>query len=321
MTKMTDDDFNESEMFSPQAAAAAIPVPPVEVAVPASVDTTDHNPLSRYFRLPGLSVKLPTMGAFFPKGGVELDSNGEVAVYPMRAADELLLASPDALMNNTAITNLIRSCVPAIKTPEYISAPDLDALLIAIRVASNGETMELEMECPECKKPSNFEIFLPVVLSGMQTIPEVNPLRLSDDVVIYLRPHTVAVQSRVLISAFKETRKAQAIDANTELTDEERSEKLTKVMDTLSDMNIDGIAHSVVKVVVPGYEVVNLKHIKEFLANTDKKTLARLRDEMERLNAMGIDKTVDAVCSHCNHEWKGAIEFNPSTFFEDRSSD
>ncbi len=314
MPKMTDDDFDESALFGAPAVAPT----PVPVAAPVA---ETGNPLAKYFRLPGLSVALPTKGAFFPAGGIELDAAGEVSVYPMRAADEMLLASPDALMNNTAIVNLLRSCVPAIKAPEHVSAPDLDVLLIAIRVASTGEKMEIELACPKCDKPNQFEVDLPAVLSTMQTVPAVNPLRLSDEVVVYLRPHNMATQGKILVSAFRETRHAQAIALDETLTEDEKGAKLNDVMSRLTDMNLYGLANSVVKVVVPGYEVTNVEHIKQFLGETDKATLHRLRDELERINSLGIDKSVPSACAHCGHEWEGAIEFNPSTFFEERSSD
>ena len=310
MTKITDDEFDENTMFGGEAIAPA-PSPLTEAG----------NPLSRYFRLPGLSVSLPTGGAFFPAGGIELDAAGEVSVLPMRAADELRLSSPDALMNNSAITGLLQSCVPAIKMPEYVSSPDLDVLLIAIRVASNGENMDIELNCPECGKETVFEVNLPMVLGTMTKIPATLPLRLSDDVVVYLRPHAVSVQTKILVSAFRETRNAQAIDADPSLSEEERSVRLTGVMDRLNEMNIYGLAHSIIKVVVPGHEVTDLKYISEYLANTDKGTLEKLRNELERINSMGIDKSVPATCSHCSHNWVGSIEFNPATFFEERSSD
>lgn len=316
MPKITEDDFDESELYTGRARR-------VHHAVAAPIEhlPEDSNPLSKYFRLPGLSISLPTNGAFFPEGGIELDTAGEVSILPMRAADEMLLSSPDALMNNVAITNLIKSCVPAIKMPNRVSAPDLDAILIAIRVASSGEMMEIDLQCPKCEQPNSFEVDLPAILQTMTLIPAVNPLRLSGDVVVYLRPHEVAVQTKILISAFKETRLAQSLDANTEMTDEEKTVELNAVMQRLSDMNLFGIASSIIKVVVPGHEVYDIEYIQEYIGNTDKGTLAKIRAELERINSLGIDKTVPAVCQHCAHEWNGAIEFNPSTFFEDRSSD
>jgi hypothetical protein len=86
-------------------------------------------------------------------------------------------------------------------------------------------------------------------------------------------------------------------------------------------MNLYGLANSIIKVVIPGHEVTNVDHIKEFLGNTDKGTLVKLRNALEALNSMGVDKSIEAGCQFCQHEWKGSIEFNPATFFEERSSD
>ena len=106
-------------------------------------DHAGANPLTKYFRIPGVHIKLPTHGAFMPTGSVAFTMNDEVPVYPMRGMDELLLKSPDALMNGYAIEKLIESCVPAIKFPRLISSPDLDVILMAIRAATYGETITL----------------------------------------------------------------------------------------------------------------------------------------------------------------------------------
>ena len=61
------------------------------------------DPLAKYYRMPGVHVRLPSNGAFMPPGSVQFTVTGEVPIYPMRAADELLLKSPDALMSGYAI--------------------------------------------------------------------------------------------------------------------------------------------------------------------------------------------------------------------------
>ncbi len=302
------DEFDDSDMF-------AAPEPVITKPQPVG------NPLAAYFRLPGLSVSLPTNGAFMPAGSIDFDDDHQVAVLPMRAADELLLSSPDALMNNTAIVGLIRSCVPAIKRPELISAPDLDVLLLAIRVASSGETMGVELECPSCKTRAEVKINLPQMLNTTTSIPAENPVRINDDMVAYLRPHDMQDQSTILMAAFKETRAAQALDANPELSDEQRSEGLSKIMARMGELNSFGVTTAIQKIVIPGTEVTKREHIAEFLENTDKNTLQLIRDALEKLNNLGLDKSVPVECEECGHQWDTAIEFNPSTFFEERSSD
>lgn len=315
------DDFDENEMFSQATAqypvapdAAMAPTPSPFVAGPAG------NPLASYFRLPGLSVPLPTQGVFFPAGGVELDENGEVSVYPMKAADELLLSSPDALMNNTAIINLISSCVPQIKAPAMVSSPDLDVLLLAIRVASAGEDMDSEAVCPKCNETTQFKINIPEVLQSVKTIPPINTVRITNDLLVYINPHTIAVQSKILNAAFKQTRAAQALDAQ-ELTDEERSMQASLIMKQLADINLYGIEQCVVKISHPGGDVTDRQHIKEFMENIDSRKLNAIRKKVEELNNMGIDKTIEVDCTHCDNHWETEIEFNPASFFGDRSLD
>lgn len=310
MTKLTEDDFNESELFTA----------PIAKLIEAEAAKAS-NPLAGFFRLPGLSVKLPTNGVFFPEGGIEFDENGEVTVLPMKAADELMLSSPDALMNNTAIINLIESCVPQIKMPSMVSSPDLDVLLLAIRVASNGEDMESEAECPECGETNNFLINIPTVLQSMQEIPAVNQVRASANMVVYLKPHTIATQSKILNMVFRETREAQALDVNVGLSDDERAVAMDRIMKGLAAINLFGVEQSVTKIVIPNAEVTDRNHIHEFINNTDRTTLGKIRDAVEKLNSMGVDKNVSVECAHCKHTWNTEIEFNPSTFFAERSSD
>ena len=81
--------------------------------------------LKKYYRMPGVHIRLPTNGAFMPPGSVEFTMSGDIPVYPMRGADELLLKSPDALMSGYAIEELLKSCVPAIQFPRLVSSPDL----------------------------------------------------------------------------------------------------------------------------------------------------------------------------------------------------
>jgi len=223
-------------------------------------------------------------------------------------------------MNNTAIINLIESCVPQIKMPSMVSSPDLDVLLLAIRVASNGEEMESEVECPKCEEENKFVINIPTVLQSVKTIPAVNTVRVSDNMVVYINPHTISTQSKILNAVFKETRAAQALD-NTELNDDERAIAMDAIMKRLADVNTFGVEQSVVKVVIPNAEVTDRQHIREFIHNTDSKTMKKIREALEKLNSMGIDKMVEVECAHCKHKWETEIEFNPASFFGERSSD
>lgn len=304
---MEPDDFDEHAMFGAEALkplAVQKPLPPV---VPENT-----NPLTSYFRAPGLHVKLPTGGAFLPEAEFDPTLAGDLPVYPMRSADELLLKSPDALMSGHAIVNLIKSCVPGIRDPKKISTPDLDVLLLAIRAATFGDSMDIDVPCPSCGVENSFTCSLGQIMSTVVNVPHENPVRLSDEVVVYVRPYTLEVATKVALATFEEARKIQASE---DLEGEERAKVVNDCYDRLNVLNMRALAASIVKVVVPGSVVDNPRFISEFIGNTDRNWIEKIENKLKEVNALGIDKTVAVQCSGCGHDWKAAIEFDPSTFF------
>ena len=100
------------------------------------------NPLSNYFRKPEIYVKLPSQGRWYPPNTLQMNDQGEVGVMPMTARDELIIRTPDALLNGQATVDVIKSCVPDIKDPWQMPAMDLDSILLGLRIASYGENVE-----------------------------------------------------------------------------------------------------------------------------------------------------------------------------------
>ena len=85
--------------------------------------------------------------------------------------DDLLTKNPDALLNGDAVIKLVKSCVPNVKNPGELLAPDMEAILIAIRQASSKEKyMEVNRNCPECDEPNTFNLDLGVALANAQEV-------------------------------------------------------------------------------------------------------------------------------------------------------
>jgi hypothetical protein len=270
------------------------------------------NPLTKYYRTPGVYVRLPTNGAFMPPGSIDFTMNHEIAVFPLRSADEMLLKNPDALMSGHAIENLLRSCVPAIRFPRLISSPDLDVVLIAMRAATSGETMELEVTCPQCQKAMTTHVSLGHMFTTIQSIEADNPVRLNDDIVVHMRPHNLANGTQMALMSFEETRKVQAVeDAETMV----RSKQVIASMERISALSIEILANCIVRVVVREGTITDQPMILDFLRNVNKTWVSLLQDKLDELNQRGIDKHYPVTCPACAHEWVGEVEFNPSTFF------
>ena len=106
--------------------------------------TQTSNPLQQFFRQPALYIRLPSEGRQWPPGSINMPPNQEIPVLPMNAIDEITYRTPDALFNGSATVNVIQSCIPNIRDAWAVPVSDLDAILVAIRIASYGHSMDIE---------------------------------------------------------------------------------------------------------------------------------------------------------------------------------
>ena len=151
--------------------------------------TQNTNPLADFYRNPKLYVSLPSGTDFYTKDIVEMPEVGELPVYPMTAKDDLLTKNPDALLNGDAVIKLVKSCVPAVINPAELLAPDMEAILIAIRKASSKDKfMEVARNCPECDAENKFDLDLALVLSNAQEIEAIKEITLSNGLLAELSP-------------------------------------------------------------------------------------------------------------------------------------
>lgn len=296
MTDM-EDDFDEGQFFSPKATPKAAP---------------NKNPLAKYFRTPGLHVTLPTKGKFMAEGDVEFTMNGEVPVFPMRAADELLLKSPDALMSGYAVEKLIESCVPAIKNPRQLATVDLDVILLAIRAASFGEDMDIEAKCPHCAETNAYSVNLPHVLSTLTKSEFENEIRLNDDLIVLVKPYTLDIATKIAITAFNEARSVQLAEEGPE---EQRQAAVSGSFKRLADLNNQMIVESIQSIATPEGIVEDREMISEFIENASRVFIKKIDERLKSLNSIGMDKNVHLTCSECEKDWDTKIEFDPTSFF------
>lgn len=117
-----------------------------------------ENPLLNFARTAELTVKLPSNGKWYEDGFIQFTPTGEAEVFPMLPKDELQMLNPDALLSGQANINLIKSCVPAIKTPSKLLYPDLNVLLLAIHRATYGNKITMQVTCPNCIDKANERI-------------------------------------------------------------------------------------------------------------------------------------------------------------------
>jgi len=185
-----------------------------------NVQSGTPNPLKKYFRQPKIYVSLPSRGNFYPLNSLEETETGQLPVFPMTARDEITMKTPDALVNGQATVEVIHSCIPNIKNAWDVPIIDLDIILIALRIASYGETMDVNIKTPVTGEEKTYSLNLVNMLNELSSIEYNNKIEL-DDMTVYIRPLSYRDFTKTSLKAFEEQKIFKLLN-NDKVTDEEK---------------------------------------------------------------------------------------------------
>jgi hypothetical protein len=275
------------------------------------------NPLSQWFRQPKIFVKLPSNGKFYPEGALDKSSTGEYPVYAMTAKDELMFKTPDALLSGQSTVEVIKSCIPAIQEPWNMPSLDIDAALIAIRIATYGDIMEVEANCPHCQHENSYDINLVDWLSTINSF-EFKPELEVPPLVLHVRPYTYKEISQTGLKTLEHQRIFNTINSE-ELTDEQKIEKFGVSFVKLTELTVDIIANCVNKITTPDGEVIDQAMINEFIRNSPKAVFDQISAHVTDMKK-NIELPVQHVaCDECTKEFDMPVTMDQSNFFAVRS--
>jgi len=273
-----------------------------------------QNPLLKYVRQPGLYWEMPSHGQWWEPGSLEPNTTGELPVLPMNSRDEMLLKTPDALLNGSAIVELFQSCIPNIKNAWEMPSIDVDSALIAIKIASTGEFMPFESICPECKKDSDYDIDLRDVM-GKIRCPHYLPFEFKQ-LTFQLKPQCYREMNASSQMRFVEQSIQRAL-RDAELSDEDRKQVVSEQIKKLEDFNYQLLTTSTEYIATPdGSRVNDPEQIKEFYSNAESGIVRRVKKELNEYAEMGGIAPLNLKCHHCEFEYQRQLIFNYSDFFE-----
>jgi hypothetical protein len=276
-----------------------------------------NNPLTQYFRQPSVYVRLPSNGKYYPDGALNMPANGELAVYPMTAIDEITYRTPDALFNGNAVINVIKSCIPAILDPWAMPAMDVDTVLVAIRMASYGTTMEISTTCPHCREESDYGIDLRNMMDSMRA-PDYSIPVVDGDLEIYFKPMTYKNLNDNNQRQFEEQKILQIIP-NAEIPDEQRMSALSAALMKLTEITVQALAQSISAVKTPAALVSEPEYIEDMLKNCDRRLFAKIRDHIVNTKLSAEIQPLKISCNGCTKEYQQAITLDMTNFFADAS--
>lgn len=276
-------------------------------------NTKSQNPLSAYFRQPKLFITLPSGGKYYGEGALDRSANDEYAVYSMTAKDELIFKTPDALLNGQATVELIKSCIPAIKDPWKMPSLDLDACLIAIRVATYGETMDFNSTCPSCSAENTFEMNLVGYLDKTRTF-DYNEVIELPPLTIKIRPYNYREITQASLKAM-ETQKIFQVINDENISEEEKINQFGQSFIKLTELTVDVIGDCIAAIITPDGEVTDRAQIKEFINNAPREVFNSINDRITELKETIEMKVQDVACTECSTEYQINLTIDQSNFF------
>lgn len=278
------------------------------------MENSTANPLAKHFRQPAIFLKLPSNGRYYPEGSLDLNLTGEIPVYPMTVKDELLLKTPDALMNGTSTSEMIRSCCPNIKDPWAIPLVDLDAILIAVRLASYGQGMDINSKCTHCGASNEHTIDLRNLLDSLPPMSTAKNVAELNDLILEFHPQTFAELNKAGLIEFEQQKIINTV-ADSDLEQEEKVKLFTEGFKRLTELNIESLVSCISSIRTGDYVVTNRDQIKEFLVNTDRQTFDDIHQMVKEFVGTNAVPPVEVACPECKETYKVGLEFNQTNFF------
>ena len=278
------------------------------------------NPLTGYMRQPKIYLTLPSKGMYWTNGSLNIPENGQLAVFSMTAKDELAFKTPDALMNGQAIVDVVQSCIPDIKDAWKMPNIDVDAILIAIRIATYGEMMDISHTVPNTDEEVEHQVDLRNMLDKLSNNVWEEAVEISDDLTCFVRPLTYKHMSLTGMKAFETQKLMQAIN-NDEYSEEQKLEIFNKSFNAMTEITIDLIAESISSIQVPNALVKDRNHIKEFLADADKNVVQKIQNHLNRmkvqngLEPLQVASTPEQIEAGAPETYELPIKIDNSDFF------
>lgn len=266
------------------------------------------NPLTAGFKkIPGISILLPTKAILYNSEQVKetVLGSGEIHVHPMSAKDELILKSPDLLLNGEAFRIVVKRCIPEILEPLDLYQPDVNAVMIALRIVTYGEELTMRVDnffYDPGKKGSQKELDYAINLSPI--LSQSKFAKNKKEFMTVLENKQVVTMAPIRFREGIEIIQTDLDELNLE-NKEEVFEKRLKIFEaTMLAMilEVDGITDK--------------KKIKEWLEQMPVSMFKSISDKVDFLATLGPKLTTKIKDPITNESWEVSLPINPADFFD-----
>ena len=283
--------------------------------------TENTNPLGKYYRQPQIYIRLPSKGKYYGPDVFTPTETGEIPVLPMTAKDELSFKTPDSMMSGQSTVDVIQSCVPNFKNAWKMVNFDTDAVLLAIRIATYGETMDVSYKVPVTNEDMSHTVNLPALLEDLARINIVDEATTKTGFKVKLAPLDYQSLSQIQTAQF-EQQKIYTTVSNSALSEQEKSTQFVKSFKLLNNINFSMLVDSITEITTPeGNTVVDKAQIKDFCDNCDAKVINEIQDELAKIRSQAqikpirLQSTEDQIKKGAPTSYEVPVTFDSSNFF------
>lgn len=194
---------------------------------------------------------------------------------------------------------------------------DLDFALIAIRIATYGDTMSVDVDCPHCTAANSYDVNLNDWIQifnnfTYESVIESYPLS------IHVRPYNYKEVTKASIKTL-EQQKLFSIINDEEISDEEKLDKFGVSFVRLTELTVDIIADCITRIDTPDGFSENKAEIKEFINNCSKDIFDKIQNHITNIKETIEFKARDVQCGDCGKPFQMPITMDQSNFFGARS--
>ena len=283
--------------------------------------TENANPLGKYYRQPQVYIKLPSKGKYYSPDVFTPTETGEIPILPMTAKDELAFKTPDAMMNGQSTVDVIKSCVPAFKNPWKMVNYDTDTILLAIRIATYGETMDINFAVPVTNEATSTTVNLPALLETVSNIDPQDYGTTKSGFKIKIQPLTYDKLTKIQIAQF-EQQKIYTNVVDSGLTEDQKTQRFAESYKKMQNINVELLIESIAEITTPeGQTVTDGKQIFDFIANCDTKITREIEEVLNDLRSqcsmkpLQLKATEEQIKKGVPNSYEVPVTFDTANFF------
>lgn len=283
----------------------------------------NSNPLNKYYRQPQIYVTVPSNGKYYSDQMYKPTETGEIPVMAMTAKDEMSFKTPDAMINGQATVDVIKSCCPSITDPWQLVNYDLDTLLIAIRIATYGETMDFTANVPKIGEQVSHTVNLPSLLESVKNIEIKEDFTTKNGFKFTVKPLTYKDVTYTQTKTFEQQKSvAQTTLPGTTFTEEQKTQRYAQAYKALTELNFEMLSNSFSKIETPAGDIVtDSKQITEFLQNADSVFVNEVQEGMiqirnqAQIKPLKMKSTEEQIKKGAPVTFDVPLTFDNSNFF------